>query len=119
MVAATNSAPNVPDQPVGTPNPVTGVVTGTVIATDPDNDTLTYTVAGKPTSGTVTLNPQTGAYSYTPTPTARLAAGPTPGVDTDTFTVTVSDGQKTTTAPVSVYVAPTPIAESGSDCGGN
>ena len=77
-------------QPVGTPNPVTGVVTGTVIATDPDNNPLTYTVAGNPTSGTVTLNPQTGAYTYTPTPAARLAAGATTLADTDTFTV---DGQ--------------------------
>ena len=44
-------------QPVGKPNAVTGVVTGTVIATDPDNDALTYTVAGSPTSGTVTVEP--------------------------------------------------------------
>ena len=95
-----------PTQPVGKPNAVTGVVTGTVIATDPDNDALTYTVSGNPTSGTVTLNPQTGAYSYSPTTTARLAAAQTPSVDTDTFTVDVSDGQTTTTAPVSVYVAP-------------
>ena len=71
MVTLVNSPPSVPTQPVGKPNAVTGVVTGTVIATDPDNDPLTYTVSGNPTSGTVTLNPQTGAYSYSPTTTAR------------------------------------------------
>ena len=106
MVTVVNSPPSVPTQPVGKPNAVTGVVTGTVIATDPDNDALTFTVSGNPTSGTVTLNPQTGAYSYSPTTTARLAAAQTQSVDTDTFTVDVSDGQTTTTAPVSVYVAP-------------
>ena len=36
-------------QPVGMPDLVTGVVTGTVIATDPDNDALTFTVSGNPT----------------------------------------------------------------------
>ena len=109
--AATNSAPVVPAQPIGTPIPVTGVVTGTVSATDPDGNTLTYTVTGAPTSGTATVNSATGAYTYTPTQAARLAAGTTPGADTDTFTVTVSDGQATTNAPVSVYVSPTKFAD--------
>ena len=109
--AATNSAPVVPAQPVGTPNPVTGVVTGTVNATDPDGNTLSYAVTGVPTSGTVTVNAASGAYTYTPTSAARLAAGSTPGPDTDAFTVAVSDGQTATTAPVSVYVSPTQFAD--------
>src|SRR6185312_6274241 len=53
VMATVNSAPNVPAQPVGTPNAVTGVVNGTVIATDPDNNPLTYTVATNPTRGTL------------------------------------------------------------------
>ena len=68
---------------------------------------LTYTVAAPPTRGTVTLNAQTGAYTYTPTLAGRLAAGATTSADTDTFTVDVSDGQTTTTAPVTVSVLPT------------
>ena len=107
ITTSANSAPNVPDQPVGTPDPVTGVVTGTVIATDPDNNTLGYTMAALPTRGTVTLNAQTGAYTYTPTLAARLAAGATTLPDTDVFTVGVNDGQNTTTASVSVSVLPT------------
>ena len=106
MAAVVNSAPSVPAQPVGTPDPVTGVVTGVVIATDPDNDTLIYTVASGPAKGTLELNSQTGAYTYTPTPAARMAAGTTPTADTDSFAVAVSDGQQTTTASVSVYISP-------------
>ncbi|MBE1547137.1 YVTN family beta-propeller protein/VCBS repeat-containing protein [Mycobacterium sp. OAS707] len=101
-----NSAPSVPAQPVGIPDPVTGVVAGTVIATDPENNSLTYTVTTAPTQGSVQLNSQTGAYTYTPTQAARLAAGATSTVDTDSFSVAVSDGQQATTAPVSVYISP-------------
>lgn len=105
-MAAVNSAPVVPAQPVGIPNPVTGVVTGTVIATDPDNNPLTYTVASGPSAGTIVLNAQTGAYTYTPTPAARIAAGVTTTADIDAFIVAVGDGQQTTSAPVSVYISP-------------
>lgn len=106
MVMSPNSAPTVPTQPVGTPDPLTGVVIGTVIATDPDNNPLVYTVTNGPSNGTVVLNSQTGAYTYTPTQAARVAAGATTTVDTDSFTVTVSDGQQTSSALVSVYISP-------------
>jgi YVTN family beta-propeller protein len=110
MAAAltTNSAPALGVQPTGIPDPVTGVVTGTVIASDANP--LTYTVAGTPTGGgQVSINPTTGSYTYTPTPAQRLAAGTTPGADIDTFTVSVSDGQATTTGTVPVYVSPTQL----------
>ena len=76
-----------------------GTVTGTVVATDPDGDALTYTVTGGPTKGVVKVNAVTGAYTYTPTVDARYTALVTPGVDTDVFTVTVKDalGASTTT----------------------
>jgi YVTN family beta-propeller protein len=108
--AVTNSAPNVPTQPTGIPDPVTGVVSGRVVATDVDGNPLSYSVS--PTSvkgGAVSINSTTGAYTYTPTQAARLAAGTTTGADTDTFTVTVSDGQTTTTSTVPVYVSPTQL----------
>jgi YVTN family beta-propeller protein/VCBS repeat-containing protein len=104
--AVVNSAPTVPVQPIGTPDPVTGVVTGTVLASDADNNPLTYSVATGPKTWTVALNSQTGAYSYTPTPAARWAAGATPVADTDSFTVAVDDGGQASTATVSVYISP-------------
>ncbi len=126
--AVVNSAPSVPVQPTGIPDPVSGVVTGAVIASDPDGNALTYTVTGAPTAGplawatakgTVKLNPTTGAYTYTPTQDARLAAGATSTADVDSFTVAVSDGQQSTTAPVSVYVSPTQFAQTSIAVGNN
>ena len=106
MATETNSVPTVPfAQPVGR-HDATGMVTGTVIADDPEKDTLTYTVTGQPTYGTVTLNSATGAYTYTPTQATRLDAYTTSTIDTDTFTVAVSDGQQTVTTPVTVNVKP-------------
>ncbi|WP_051574708.1 tandem-95 repeat protein [Mycobacterium sp. URHB0044] len=92
---------------VATSTSAIGTVTGTVSATDPEGDPLTYTVTGGPTKGVVTLNPTTGAFSYTPTVDARYTALVTPGVDIDTFTVTVSDGLGgTTVMTVGITIAP-------------
>ena len=108
--AVANSAPVVPAQPTGIPDPVTGVVSDTVVASDPDANTLSYSVTGTSANGgTVSINSATGAYTYTPSPAARLAAGTTAGADTDTFTVSVFDGQTTTTGTVPVYVSPTQL----------
>ena len=41
------------------------VLTGTLMATDADNDMLTYAVVAQPTQGTVTVNAN-GAFTYTP-----------------------------------------------------
>jgi len=112
MAAAltTNSAPTVPTQRTGIPDPATGVVSGAVVASDADGNTLTYSTTGTSVNGgTVAINSATGAYTYTPTPAQRLAAGTTAAGDIDTFTVTVSDGQSTTTATVPVYVSPTQL----------
>jgi len=95
---------------VGTPNTGTGVVTGSVTATDANNDPLTYSGSTTTTKGTVTVNASTGAFTYTPTATARHAAakiGATAAATTDTFTVTVADGYGGT-VPVAVTVAISP-----------
>ena len=95
---------------VGTPNASTGVVTGSVTATDADRDTLTYSGSTTTTKGTVTVNASTGAFTYTPTAAARHAASKlTAGTaaKTDTFTVTVTDGYGGTVAvPVTVTISP-------------
>ncbi|WP_186759906.1 BapA/Bap/LapF family prefix-like domain-containing protein, partial [Luteimonas wenzhouensis] len=73
-------------------------VTGTVTGTDIDGDTLTYTVTTPPANGSVTIDPETGAYTYTPDPDYN---GP------DQFTVTVDDGNGgTTTSVVTIDVTP-------------
>ena len=107
-VSPANSAP-VPKTTVGTPNATTGVVTGSVTATDADKDSLTYGGSATTTKGAVSVNASTGAFTYTPTATARHAAakiGAT-AATADTFTVTVTDGYGAT-VPVAVTVAISP-----------
>ncbi|MDR3661731.1 MAG: Ig-like domain-containing protein [Mycobacterium sp.] len=58
---------------VGTPDPVTGAVTGHVVFTDAAGDPLTYRVSTDPTQGTVTINSD-GVYTYTPNDASRLQA---------------------------------------------
>ncbi|QOF76727.1 tandem-95 repeat protein [Variovorax sp. 38R] len=82
-------------------------VNGQVQATDPDRDTLNYTVAKGPEHGTVTVDPSTGQFVYTPKPGYE---GP------DSFEVTVSDGKGgTTTVKVPVTVSPVNDAPTAPD----
>ncbi|SDD06044.1 Calx-beta domain-containing protein [Pedobacter soli] len=72
-------------------------VNGTITASDPDGNPLTYTVTTPPAHGSVTVNPD-GTYTYTPAPDYN---------GTDTFTVTVSDGKGgTTTVTIPVIINP-------------
>lgn len=66
-----------------TTDPTTGLVTGSLGATDPDGDPLTYTVVREPTNGELVINAVEGSYIYTP---HSGFAG------SDTFVVEVSDG---------------------------
>ncbi|MBJ7400611.1 Ig-like domain-containing protein, partial [Mycolicibacterium sp.] len=109
-----NHSPVVGTPVVGSPNAVTGVVTGSVSATDADGDTLAYSAPATTTKGAVSIGAGTGAFVYTPTVTARnnaAAVGATAADLQDSFTVTVSDGRGgTATAAVTVAVSPTPAA---------
>jgi VCBS repeat-containing protein len=87
---------------VGTPDPITGAVTGELGFTEPAGQALTYAVSTKPTLGTVTVT-AAGVYTYTPTQAARLGATV---ATTDTFTVTASDGVAATAETVTVSVSP-------------
>ena len=88
-----NRAPVVGTPVVGTPDSVTGVVSGSVSATDADGDTLTYSAPSTTGKGGVSIVAGTGAFTYTPTVAARnnaAATGATAADLQDSFTVTVS-----------------------------
>ncbi|MEZ0054219.1 VCBS repeat-containing protein [Mycobacterium sp. MAA66] len=94
-------------------NTITGVITGTVSATDPAGAPLTYSVLTGPIGGTLTLNSTTGAYTYTPSSAARTAANPILGisvVNTDTFTVVASNGTFSSILPGLITVPIEPAA---------
>ena len=59
-------------------------VNGSIVATDADGDSLSYTVSSAPANGTVVLNAAIGSFTYTPN---------TGYVGSDSFSVTVSDGK--------------------------
>jgi YVTN family beta-propeller protein/VCBS repeat-containing protein len=101
--AEANAAPQAAPT-LDAPDDITGVVAGSLNATDADGDALTYAVTGAPTGGTVTVD-QAGTFVYTLTQATRLKAGSTAGGDIDSFTVTISDGQTTTAVPVTVAVS--------------
>ncbi|GGF50831.1 hypothetical protein GCM10011332_00080 [Terasakiella brassicae] len=76
------------------------VFTDSLSASDADGDSLTYSVDEQylPANGNVTINPQTGQFTYTPNPNYN---------GYDDFIVIVSDGQGSTDSrTVAVYVSP-------------
>lgn len=63
-------------------------VTGNIGVTDAEGDELTYTVTEQPKYGTVTIDQETGEFTYTPNDIDYDAA------QMDSFTVSVTDGNK-------------------------
>jgi len=92
----TNQAPNITSTPITTAT-VDVLYTYNVNATDPDGDTLTYSLTTSPTG--MTINSSTGLISWTPTSTGdydvtvRVSDGSL--FDTQSFTITVGDGEVT------------------------
>ena len=109
-ITPVNDAPTNGTSSPGAPNAVTGVVTGTVAATDVDGDTLTYSAPASTAKGSITMAGNT--FTYTPTDPARAAAGAPGATDADkhdTFTVTANDAHGGT-LPISVTVTIAPPA---------
>ncbi len=107
-----NRAPVLSSPVVGTPNAVTGVVNGSVSATDADGDVLTYSAPASTAKGAIIINAGTGAFTYTPTVAARdtaAAPGAPPADRAHGVTGTGIDGRGgTATAAVTVAISPTP-----------
>jgi hypothetical protein len=73
-------------------------VTGTVIASDLDGDTLVYQVVTPPVKGTLHMDQSSGVYVYTPNPNVN---------GQDAFSFRVSDGLSTSSpASISISIAP-------------
>ena len=91
-----NQAPNITSTPITTAT-VGAAYSYNVNATDPDGDTLTYSLTTKPPD--MTINSTTGLINWTPTATGdynvtvRVSDGSL--FDTQSFTVTVGDGEVT------------------------
>ena len=104
-----NTAPVDGTFTAGAPNVFTGKVSGTVTATDPDQDPLSYSGTGLTPKGSVIVNAD-GTFTFTPSDAARHQAGADNATEqdkVDTFVVTASDGFGGTLAiPVTVSIKP-------------
>jgi beta-glucosidase/6-phospho-beta-glucosidase/beta-galactosidase len=78
-----NGSPSI--NPVVNPQTTTGLITGNLGSTDPDDDPLTYTVIGRPLNGGTLEVDQDGNFTYRPMNAMAAVGG------TDQFTVVVSD----------------------------
>ena len=89
----------------------TGAVRGTVNITDPDGNTLTYTVTQPdPDHGTVEVDSATGDWTFTPTGQARLDATESGLPQTTQFTITANDGRESTSVTVTAPIDPAQVA---------
>ena len=97
-VAPFNNAPTATVR-TGSPDPISGVVRGAVIGSDPNDDALSYTGSATTTHGAVIVS-AAGDFSYAPNASAFAGAS-----SQDTFTVSIDDGYGGITAvPVTVRI---------------
>ncbi|MCB9498232.1 MAG: tandem-95 repeat protein [Erysipelotrichaceae bacterium] len=73
-----------------------GSGSGTVVATDPEDDTLTYSISAQGGHGSASINSSTGEYTYTTTDPSFSG--------TDYFTISVTDGYSIKSIVVTVNV---------------
>ena len=115
IAPAANSNPSGGTVVQGSPG-ADGKITGTVSATDPNGDPLSYSGSTTTAKGTVVVNTN-GSFTYTPTAAARHDAaliGASATVKQDSFTVVVSDGKGgTLNVAVTVDIAPANAAPAG------
>ena len=106
-VAPVNRAPIAPSTIIAPAPGADGKVVGSIGASDPDLDTLTYSIYKDPLvvdlkpKGQATIDPATGTYTYTPAAWARhqvAADGASPMSDTFYVTTTDSFGASVRTA---------------------
>lgn len=98
-----------------TSDAASGVISGHIFASDPDGDTITYSLAEAPDPvyASVTLDPDTGAFTFTPTQRGRYRAALSELGRTMTFAVTASDGEAATTIDIAAPVLPLHPADDG------
>ena len=95
-VTSVNDVPVAQDSSITLPE--NSVYTGVLVATDLDNDSLTYSVSSSPTNGVVSItNAGSGAFTYTPT---------TNYDGTDSFNFLASDGSLSDDATISITILP-------------
>jgi len=108
-VSPFNTAPSARITSQSGPDPVTGVVTGSMTVSDADGDDVYYSVQTSTAKGSISYTSD-GNFTYTPTVDARNAAASssaTAADKSDTFSVTFNDDFGGSTAvPVTVAISP-------------
>jgi YVTN family beta-propeller protein/VCBS repeat-containing protein len=108
-VSPFNTAPSARITSQSEPDPLTGVVTGTMTVSDADGDDVYYSVTTSTAKGSIAYTPE-GNFTYTPTADARSAAAKptaTAADKSDTFVVTFTDRYGGTAAvPVTIAINP-------------
>ncbi|OKH62239.1 hypothetical protein EB72_13760 [Mycobacterium sp. SWH-M1] len=91
-VAGVDDAPVITGVNVGAADPSSAEVRGSITATDPDGGAITYSAPTTTQYGTVTIDPNTGAFVYTPNEDSREGGGANGGTISLTDPAQVTQG---------------------------